>query len=170
MYIIKNVYICSVKIFDKVIIFFQITITKKFMESISLKDVLTLCKKRTCINYVMCIPDERTIVLDGIEIRNFKILHNNIILLQDKFNEIYTRAPEDGYHVFINKIIIADRIVKRIKNSKTLLDEEEYLNILKEVLNYEFHVFPEKDLQDYLFKLFICESEQTKIRKVIWNR
>ena len=170
MYIIKNVYICSVKIFDKVIIFFQITITKKFMESISLKDVLTLCKKRSYQNCVICTPDQKTIVRDGIEIRNFKILNNNMILMQDKYRKIYTLAPEDGYYVFINKIIIADRIVKRIKNSKTLLDEEEYFNILTEVLNYEFHVFPEKDIEEYLLKLFICESEQTKIRKVIWNR
>lgn len=134
-----------------------------------IKDVLTLCKKRTYQNCVICTPDQKTIVRDGIEIRNFKILNNNMILMQDKYRKIYTLAPEDGYYVFINKIIIADRIVKRIKNSKTFLDEEEYFNILTEVLNYEFHVFPEKDLQDYLFKLFICESEQNKIRKVIWT-
>lgn len=131
--------------------------------------VLTLCKKRTCKNYVMCIPEERTIVLYGFEIRNFKIKSNSITLLY-KHSKNYIPAPEKGYFVFTNKIIIADRIIKRIKNTKTLLDEEEYLNILKEVLNYEFHVFPERDLEDYLFKLFICESEQTKIRKVIWDR
>ena len=139
------------------------------MAEISLKDVLTLCKKRTYQNYVMCIPDERTIVLDGLEIQNFKI-QNNTITLQYKYRENYIPAPEKGYFVFTNQIIIADRIIKRIKNSKTILDEKEYLDILKEVLNYEFLVFPEKDLQDYLFKIFMNESEQNKIRKVIWNR
>lgn len=69
------------------------------------------------------------------------------------------------------KIIIAERIVKRIKKSENYLDEEEYLNILKETLNYkEFHVFDEKDLQDYLFNIFKREREQIKIRKIIWNR
>ena len=134
-----------------------------------IEDVLTLCKKRTYKNSVICIPDNRTIVFYDSEIRNFKIESNSITLLY-KHSKIYIPAPEKGYFVYTNKIIIADRIIKRIKNSKTLLDEEEYLNILKEVLNYEFHIFPEKDIQDYLFKLFICESEQTKIRKVIWNR
>ncbi len=135
----------------------------------SLKDVLTLCKKRTYKNYVMCIPEERTIVLDGFEIRNFKI-KSNLITLRYKHSKNHIPAPEKGYFVFTNQIIIAYRIIKRIKNSKTLLDEKEYLDILKEVLNYEFFVFPEKDLQDYLFKIFINESEQNKIRKVIWNR
>lgn len=134
-----------------------------------IKDVLTLCKKRTYKNYVMCIPDKRTIVLDGFEIRNFKI-KSNFITLQYKYCKNYITAPEKGYFVFTNQIIIADRIIKRIKNSKTILDEKEYLDILKEVLNYEFFVFPEKDLQDYLFKIFMNESEQNKIRKVIWNR
>lgn len=134
-----------------------------------IKDVLTLCKKRTYENSVICIPDNRTIVFYDSEIRNFKIESNSITLLY-KHSKIYIPAPEKGYFVYTNKIIIADRIIKRIKNSKTLLDEDEYLNILKEVLNYEFHIFTEKDIQDYLLKLFICESEQTKIRKVIWNR
>ena len=139
------------------------------MAEISLKDVLTLCKKRTYQNYVMCIPDERTIVLDGLEIQNFKI-QNNTITLQYKYRKNYIPAPEKGYFVFTNQIIIADRIIKRIKNSKTNLDEIEYIDILKEVLNYRFKVFSEKDIQDYLFTQFIFESEQTKIRKVIWNR
>ena len=139
------------------------------MAEISLKDVLTLCKKRTYKNYVMCIPDERIIVLDGLEIQNFKI-QNNTITLQYKYRENYIPAPEKGYFVFTNQIIIADRIIKRIKNSKTNLDEIEYIDILKEVLNYRFKVFSEKDIQDYLFTQFIFESEQTKIRKVIWNR
>lgn len=139
------------------------------MEPISLRDVLTLCKKRSYQNCVICTPDKKTIVLNDFEIRNFKI-QNNIIMVQYKHSKIYERAPEKGYFVFTDKIIIADRIIKRIKNVKTLLDENEYLNILKEVLNYEFHVFSEKDLQDYLFKIFIKESEQNKIRKVIWNR
>lgn len=167
MYIIKNVYICTVKIFDKVIIFFQITITKKIMAEI--KDVLTLCKKRTHKNSVICIPDKRTIVLDGLVIRNFKI-QNNTITLKYKYRGNYIPAPEKGYFVFTNKIIIADRIIKRIKNSKTLLDEVEYIFILKEVLNYRLDIFLEKEIQDYLFKQFLCESEQNKIRKVIWNR
>lgn len=140
------------------------------MESISLKDVLTLCKKRTYKNCVICTPDQRTIVRDGFEIRNFKI-QNNTITLQYIYSKIYHPAPEHGYFVFINKIIIAERIVKRIKKSENYLDEEEYLNILKETLNYnEFHVFDEKDLQDYLFNLFKREREQNKIRKIIWNR
>ena len=140
------------------------------MESISLKDVLTLCKKRTYQNCVICTPDQRTIVRDGFEIRNFKI-QNNTITLQYIYSKIYHPAPEHGYFVFINKIIIAERIVKRIKKSENYLDEEEYLNILKETLNYnEFHVFDEKDLQDYLFNLFKREREQNKIRKIIWNR
>lgn len=134
-----------------------------------IKDVLTLCKKRTYKNSVICISDKRTITLDGLEIRNFKI-ENNIIMVQYKHSKIYETAPEKGYFIFTNKIIIANRIIKRIKNSKTLLDEKEYLDILKEVLNYEFFVFPEKDLKDYLFKIFINESEQNKIRKIIWNR
>lgn len=134
-----------------------------------IKDVLTLCKKRTYKNYVMCIPDNRTIVLDGFEIRNFKIKSNSITL-QYIYSKIYHPAPEHGYFVFINKIIIAERIVKRIKNSKTLLDEVEYIFILKEVLNYRLDIFLEKEIQDYLFKQFLCESEQNKIRKVIWNR
>ena len=134
-----------------------------------IQDVLTLCKKRTYKNYVMCIPDKRTIVLDGLVIRNFKI-QNNTITLKYKYRGNYIPAPEKGYFVFTNKIIIADRIIKRIKNSKTNLDEIEYIDILKEVLNYRFKVFSEKDIQDYLFTQFICESEQTKIRKVIWNR
>lgn len=134
-----------------------------------IKDVLTLCKKRTYKNSVICIPDKRTIVLEGLVIRNFKI-QNNTITLKYKYRGNYIPAPEKGYFVFTNQIIIAYRIIKRIKNSKTLLDEKEYLDILKEVLNYEFFVFPEKDLQDYLFKIFINESEQNKIRKVIWNR
>lgn len=122
-----------------------------------IKDVLTLCKKRTYENSVICIPDNRTIVFYDSEIRNFKI-ESNSITLQYKHSKIYIPAPEKGYFVYTNKIIIADRIIKRIKNSKTLLDEDEYLNILKEVLNYEFHIFTEKDIQDYLLKLFICES------------
>lgn len=134
-----------------------------------IQDVLTLCKKRTYKNSVICIPDKRTITLDGLEIRNFKI-ENNIIMVQYKHSKIYETAPEKGYFIFTNKIIIADRIIKRIKNSKTLLDEKEYLDILKEVLNYRFIVFTEKELQDYLFKQFLCKSEQNKIRKVIWNR
>ena len=70
-----------------------------------------------------------------------------------------------------NKIIITEIRVKKINKSKDYLDEEEYLNILKETLNYnDFHVFDEKDLQDYLFNIFKREREQTKIRKVIWNR
>lgn len=134
-----------------------------------IKDVLTYCKKRTYKNSVICTPDKRIITLDGLEIRNFKI-ESNIIMVQYKHSKIYETAPEKGYFVFTNQIIIADRIIKRIKNSKTILDEKEYLDILKEVLNYEFLVFPEKDLQDYLFKIFMNESEQNKIRKVIWNR
>lgn len=136
-----------------------------------IQDVLTLCKKRTNKNYVMCIPDKRTIVLDGLVIQNFKIQNNTITLLyKHKYSGNYIPAPEKGYFVFTNKIIIADRIIKRIKNSKTLLDEVEYIDILKEVLNYRLDIFSEKDIQDYLFKQFLCESEQNKIRKVIWNR
>ena len=134
-----------------------------------IKDVLTLCKKRTYKNSVICIPDNRTIVFYDSEIRNFKIESNSITLLY-KHSKIYIPAPEKGYFVYTNKIIIADRIIKRIKNSKTLLDEDEYLNILKEVLNYEFHIFTEKDIQDYLLKIFKREREQIKIRKVVWNR
>ena len=114
--------------------------------------------------------NKKTIIRDGLEIRNFKI-QNNTITLQYKFSKIYHPAPEHGYFVFINKIIIAERIVKRINKSENYLDEEEYLNILKETLNYnEFHVFDEKDLQDYLFNIFKREREQNKIRKIIWNR
>lgn len=134
-----------------------------------IKDVLTLCKKRTYKNSVICIPDNRSINFGGFEIQKFKI-KSNLITLKFKYGVNYIPAPEKGYFVFTNQIIIAYRIIKRIKNSKTLLDEKEYLDILKEVLNYEFFVFPEKDLQDYLFKIFINESEQNKIRKVIWNR
>lgn len=139
------------------------------MESISLKDVLTLCKKRTYQNCVICTPDKKTIVRDGLEIRNFKI-QNNTITLQYKYSKNYEPAPDYGYFVFINKIIIADRIIKRINKSETILDEDEYLSMLKEVLNYEFHTFEQKDLQDYLFNLFKREREKNKIRKVIWNR
>lgn len=139
------------------------------MESIRLKDVLTLCKKRTYQNCVICTPNKKTIVLNGLEIRNFKI-QNNTITLQYKFLKNYEPAPDHGYFVFINKIIIADRIIKRINKSETILDEDEYLSMLKEVLNYEFHTFEQKDLQDYLFNLFKREREQNKIRKVIWNR
>ena len=58
-----------------------------------IKDALTLCKKRTYQNCVICTPDKKTIVRDGFEIRNFKI-QNNTITLQYKYSKIYNPAPE----------------------------------------------------------------------------